>query len=220
MQQRYILILIILTLTMFMSCKEDTENLRGKFMGQLVFREFYEKVKDSGLEDQYLEAVVLNQNLKSEESGKRFGYVELVMFYGDDEIKSTYQILYNTEKTVKIAVNLKNEIWNIEVPWRKLRPRVTPAYQKEYNQNDKDTAPPAVKECLEKGNKRVLFAEYGLVTEKKYSIKFREESYRLPPQPPDMEPVKRTNLVLEFTELGSDNTQKSELTPLFSEWTY
>ena len=105
--------------------------------------------------------------------------------------------------------------------WRKLRPHLDPTTRKVYTPADVDTAPPVVKQWLEKGETEVVAEEFCLQPEVVYWVRSDGETYNLPPREEGGPPTERVNYVLRLSDKAFDaQPDPKRLTPQFRAWTY
>ena len=152
-------------------------------------------------------------------TGKNYLHYETIVFVGEENITSSYQVLYHTEKNIIINYGAVKYM----LYYKDLRTYLSPAYKKLFRYEDvvgKKTKVEslAYKIMMEQKLKKIILAEYGIEKGKTYYGHCSKEEYNLPPKGKSGSPETRTNRVLHISEKPFPNT--NELTPLFKGWSY
>ncbi len=179
------------------------------------FHEFAEKVKGKGS----FELTVGGAARKSFFTGKTYIHYETIAFYGRDDIKSTYQILYHTQEDFTIRYGSVA----VELRYSQVRTCLSPSFERKYKkdelaepQSDREKSLRSILENEEA--EALLLVEYGLEAGKKYYGRLTTESYHLPPRERGGKPERRQKTVLVISDRAFPND--CELTPLYKGWSY
>lgn len=151
-------------------------------------------------------------------TGRRYAHYEAVILFGDDKEASSYQILYHTEHDVMLRQGGRL----VAVPWRRMRTRLAPSYEKRLERSDlasgADERSRSLSAILDhEGVSGALLVEYGLEVGRVYHAMIGTEYYHLPPDGPEG-PRRRANRVFILSDSPLPNENKS--TPLYRGWRY
>ncbi len=107
------------------------------------------------------------------------------------------------------------------IPFRSFRAYLAPVCSEELTAQEAAAKGLDYGRLIEIPGGKVTVEEYGLAPGKTYYAGVAEETYTLPPRPPDFEPVRRTNRVAVISDKPLINgAPQGEKTPLFRVWSY
>lgn len=188
---------------------------KKKAVTKMDFNEFAETVKGK---DSF-ELTVSGSSRESYFTGKSYIHYETVAYFGKDEIKSAYQILYHTQEDFTVLCGAVAA----DVRYGQVRTHLNPSFERTYRKeefaqprSEKEKSLRLLIDSEEAG--ALLLAEYGLEAGKIYHGRIKTESYHLPPREHGGRTVRREKKVLVISDRAFPND--SELTPLYRGWSY
>ena len=188
---------------------------KNKAVKKMDFHEFAEHMKGEGS----FELTVVGADHQSFFTGRSYIHYETVAYFGKDDIKSTYQILYHTQEEFTV----RHGAMAVDLRYSQVRTCLNPSFERKYKkdelaepQSDKEKS---LRSILDnEKTEALLMVEYGLEAGKKYHGRLKTESYHLPPRERRGKPERREKTVLVISDRAFPND--CELTPLYKGWSY
>jgi hypothetical protein len=188
---------------------------KNRIVKKMDFHELIRQVKGK----ESFELTVAGAEHKSFFTGGSYIHYETVAFYGREDIRSTYRVLFHTEEdfTIRYGSNAVN------VRCSQVRTCLAPSYERNFrkdellkSESDKEKSLGSILEDGKGDN--LLLVEYGLEAGRKYHGRIKTESYHLPPREQGGKPERREKAVLVISDRKFPND--CELTPLYKGWSY
>ncbi len=182
---------------------------------QMDFNEFTGKVKGR---DSF-EITVQGRVRESYFTGKKYVHFETVAYFGRDDIRSTYQILYHTQEDFTVM----HGTMAVAVRYSQVRTCLSPSLERKFTKEDladhRSEKEKSLRSILDNGEAaELLLVEYGLEAGKKYYGSLKTESYHLPPRERGGKPERREKTVLVISDRAFPND--IEVTPVYKGWSY
>jgi len=182
---------------------------------KMDFQEFTRQVKGKDTFD----LTVAGAEHKSFFTGRSYVYYETVAFYGRDDIRSTYQILFHTEDGFSVRCGSGD----VDLHYSQVRTCLAPSVERTYRKDELSKTgserEKSLRSILDGGEgENLLLVEYGLEAGRKYHGRIKTEGYHLPPRERGGKPERRQKTLLIISDRPFPND--CELTPLYKGWSY